>query len=632
MSLAAEIESLVPIHDTVAMGALVHADGRRFEIPFNQRPWVWKAQHLEDLWDDVLDTVDKYFEERANGALKQRPQPIGNPHYFGAFLFYKREEDLYEVVDGQQRLTSLCMLTAILRELAQDVRNQSDDDLTLRNQADGLITALTAWLQSDPVGQVPRLKLDLQVDELFRQYVIEPRSSDDRAQAYGDLPEVVKERRGANNLRLGFELLRKLVLDDFDGLGLKQQLEQLRAIAGVIGEAFIATEVVVSDEPFALSIFGTLNARGVSLNAADQIKNELFEQAVPDEYPKIKEDWDAIVGSVPGGAIELFLRQRHLAFVNTECPKNELYHRVKERELQGGAPSSVTARWRKDAELLSFLTVKRSHPKIKGEVKRHLETLHSQLKLTYSWPLLLSAGHRFLSRDPKNFGKLARLTLAFCFRVRTIGQVPIANFERSIAKAAFDLSNGKDPSKVAKGLREENSNEEFIEAFADASPTLAAVQFYALYELEVHRAKSSGLSLEPFPRSPQQHIEHILPKRLSMSAGRIAEWTYWRDPEDKPTELHHEYVNRLGNLLILESEINGQLSNFDFTAKRTGAYPGAAGTLKGKRRASYADSKLWLVRDVLDESAYPGWTVQEIDERQEAMAEDAAKAWTLNYV
>lgn len=633
MGLFTDIPSLIPQQDTIAVGDLILEPGWKFEIPFNQRPWVWKDSNLRDLWGDLQKTKDDFFEATGkNGKLKPRKTPLRNPHYFGAFLLYERAPGQYEVVDGQQRLTSVCMLAAIWREIARSISSEEQNPLELRLEAENLEASLTRWLLFSSNPSVPRLQLDSQFDDFFRTYVVEPRNSNDRAQAYADLGSAVKSRKGSRQLKRGFDTLRECVMKDMRSRSDSQVVNQIGALESVLETAFIGSRIVVRDEAFAFSVFGTLNARGVPLSAADKIKNELFEHSQSSEHKQIKEDWDAIYEHVPEGNVELFLRLRHLAFVNSDCPKRALFKNVSKRELKGEDPTDVTARWRKDAELLSRLTVEKSHPKIKGEVKRHLETLHRQLKITYSWPLLLSAGHRFLNSDPDEFGKLVRLTLAFCFRVLTIGEADVADLERPVAQTALSLTKGAVPSKIAKKLREENSDDEFEEAFSEAVLHRAATQFYALYELEVHRAKGGGLSLEPFPHSPQQNVEHILPRNPSMAEARIDEWSVWRYASGEPTEEHSEYVNRLGNLLILEGEINGDISNYDFEAKRTGAYPGQAATHKGRPRKSFKDSKLSLVKDVLDKEDYPEWTADDIDWRQEQMAAEAAKAWTLRYV
>jgi hypothetical protein len=632
LPLSISIESLIPDQETVSVRKLVLHQGRQFEIPFNQRPWAWKDGSLRDLWQDVMKTKDGFFEEKANGFLKDRPEASRNPHYFGAFLFFERAPSRFEVVDGQQRLTSISMLMAIFREIAHEIATK-ENARSLRVDAENLETSLTDWLLSSSNPALPRLQLDQQFDQLFRSYVVDPRNSKDREEAFKSLSESVKMKKGALHLKGGFDALRKHVVAGLTGRSDAQLVNWIGSLERVVADAFIGSRIVVRDEAFAFSVFGTLNARGVPLSAADKIKNRLFEGAQKAEHKQIKEDWDAIYAHVPEGNVELFLRLRHLAFVNTDCPHRHLFRNVRDRELDEEAPADVTACWRRDAELLGTLTGLKSHPKIKGELERYLKSLHHQLKITYSWPLLLSSARRYLDDDVDTFRKVTRLTLAFCFRVLTVpAEADVAHLERPLAQAAFDLNQGRDPKEIAQALRRANSDEDFEKAFAGATLQRAATQFYTLYELEVHRAKSGGLSLEPFPHSPQQNIEHILPRRLATSEARESEWASWRDSDGDPVENHGDYLNRLGNLLILEGEINGQVSNYDFEAKRTGKYPGNATNYKGSPRKSFVDSKLSLVKDLLDPDAYPDWTQAAIEKRQAEMAAEAVKTWTLKFV
>jgi hypothetical protein len=633
--LPVDIDRLVPVQDVIAVKELVQQpSGRQFSIPFNQRPWVWKRSNLRDLWADLQKTRDKFFDwNAARGTFESRVTPTGNPHYFGAFVFHEQNAEVWEVVDGQQRLTSVCMLAAVLRELVQGVSERSGDDLERRNRANGLATSLTTWLQADPGAGQLRLSLDPQYDKLFRNYVVEPRSDKDRATAYQQLGTSARSKRAQIHIREGFDVLRKLVMDDIGKHTDAQLLEHVRSLDRALGEAFITTCIVVKDEPFALSVFGGLNARGVPLSASDQIKSELFERTPPQDHQQIKDDWDTIVENVPDGDIEHFLRQRHLAFVDSYCPKSQLYFRVRDKELEPRNPRDVIAEWKKDAELLSILTTEKRAHEIKGDLERQLKTLHETLGITYSWPLLLSIGRRYFPKEIETFRKLVRLTLAFCFRVLTVGKADVLALERPLAKAALQLSQGKDANAIARTLREASPDDKFEDDFATVTLRRASVQFYALYEIEAYRCRRSGLSLEPFPHSPQQNVEHILPQNLSRQPSRLDEWADWRlrsDPLAKCAE-HRDYVNRLGNLLILEEQVNQQVANYGFQAKQTGAYPGRSALYKGEPRLCYGNSALTLAKDVCNRSVYPSWTARAIENRQRSLARDAVKAWNLQF-
>ena len=104
-------------------------DSLNFSIPYNQRPWAWDDKKLKILWDDIKKTHDDFYEKQSVNdsniwVLKPNNNDI-DPHFFGAFVFVEAEDidnqKILEVVDGQQRLTSLTMLASIIRELRTEL-------------------------------------------------------------------------------------------------------------------------------------------------------------------------------------------------------------------------------------------------------------------------------------------------------------------------------------------------------------------------------------------------------------------------------------------------------------------------------------------------------------------------------
>lgn len=82
---------------------------KRLRIPSLQREYVWKKPELEKLWDDILDLY-KNIAESDNAE--------NNQHFMGILTFcFVPGEDLYDVIDGQQRLTTLTVLSDVLSDL-----------------------------------------------------------------------------------------------------------------------------------------------------------------------------------------------------------------------------------------------------------------------------------------------------------------------------------------------------------------------------------------------------------------------------------------------------------------------------------------------------------------------------------
>ena len=101
----------------------------------------------------------------------------------------------------------------------------------------------------------------------------------------------------------------------------------------------------------------------------------------------------------------------------------------------------------------------------------------------------------------------------------------------------------------------------------------------------------------PLDHSPKQHIEHILPRNLSNLKNRKHEWQWARSVPKK----HLNYVNRYGNLLILEADINKAVSNYEFAVKQTGAY-------KGRTILNYGSSSLKLAKSLSRPKRWEEWS------------------------
>ena len=251
------------------------------------------------------------------------------------------------------------------------------------------------------------------------------------------------------------------------------------------------------------------------------------------------------------------------------------------------------------------------------------QTDFKTLSISLAQIFLFAAAKKFLPKDELEFRKAAELCRNFCFRVLTICSKDTSFLEDKLGAAARRLTSGAGLADIAKDFRAANSASEFEGEFAEATESRTKVQYYILYELESVLGGASGLV--PAPHSPHQNIEHILPRNFSKAAARASEWSWARGKLEK----HKLYLNRLGNLCLLEGPINQQVSNYDFDAKQQGKYPTTAENFKGAKRKDYRDSKLHLSTQLADVKKYPSWSFKKIDQRQQELAKLALKAWPL---
>lgn len=161
--------------------------GRLF-VPLNQRPWEWRAKHLDDLFDDLVDTTDRRCHQGADGRWVVRQDEARIiPHFFGPLVL---ETDAVTreraVVDGQQRCTATTVLVAAMRDAVEPF---CGGPTATRPAARSLRQALTTWLMADSEGggERSRLHLDPTIAEFFDRYVIQCIGDEERAAYLAEL-------------------------------------------------------------------------------------------------------------------------------------------------------------------------------------------------------------------------------------------------------------------------------------------------------------------------------------------------------------------------------------------------------------------------------------------------------------
>src|SRR5699024_1358799 len=97
----------------------VYSDDYLFNIPSVQRPYSWTTAEAGELLDDLLDFIDHY------NITEQNINNVDEPYFLGSIVLVKGEEPRSDVLDGQQRITTLTILLAVLRDYLS--KDYSDD-------------------------------------------------------------------------------------------------------------------------------------------------------------------------------------------------------------------------------------------------------------------------------------------------------------------------------------------------------------------------------------------------------------------------------------------------------------------------------------------------------------------------
>ena len=235
----------------------------RYTIPPFQRPYVWTHDNQwEPLWDDVRNVAEDYLEQRAMGNGSVDAERKTKPHFLGAIVLQQvatpaRDIEQREVIDGQQRMTTLQLLLDAVQQVCEEMGSSRT----------ALRLSRLVINNKDLVGENP--------DDTFKLW---PTRTD--RQAF---------RHAMDNGLAVNDFKESLIVQAHDFFQ-RQVEEWLQDSANSVGDKVEALEttitamvniVVIDLEPLddPNVIFETLNARGTPLAQSDLIKNFVLAQS-----------------------------------------------------------------------------------------------------------------------------------------------------------------------------------------------------------------------------------------------------------------------------------------------------------------------------------------------------------------
>ena len=241
---------------------------KRFVIPVYQRNYDWKRENCKRLFDDL-----------ARVASEDLPS-----HFFGSIVYYyvatPTSKTEYQIIDGQQRLTTVSLFLLALKRLLDEGKITSTDSL--------LPQRIQEYLVDQYAPDETRVKL-------------KPVQGDDEAFArlFDAQESKVEGAKVTDNYRYFLELIEMSGLTADDLYKAFQRLE------------FVFVKVVLEDKP--QLIFETINSTGVGLTEGDKIRNYVLMDLKSDEQAKLfKKYWQPIEELTDRGAekdgVGLFIR------------------------------------------------------------------------------------------------------------------------------------------------------------------------------------------------------------------------------------------------------------------------------------------------------------------------------------
>lgn len=538
------------------------SSGKKFRVPKFQRDYSWEKEQWDDLWQDIELMI-------ANE----------DDHYMGYLVLQATEGNEYQIIDGQQRFTTISLL---ILAVIKRIQNLGGEDETRR--AKSLLDDYIGRMNPITLEYDNKLVLNRNNDKFYKDYLVKF----DKLRHWG---------------QTGTEKLMRGCFDYFyrrlgEGRFQTYKGEQLAGYIIKVVQNLWFTKLTVTDEANAFKVFETLNARGVQLSSADLLKNYLFSivdgHGHHEEYiERLEERWAELTQTIRSEKLPEFIRY----YWNCSHPS------IRARDLF----STIRKEIKTEREVFGLMESLSQYGCVYSalhdresdfwENDRDLKELVGLLNLFgLKQPFsLLMTGCLNLERD--EFKRLFRTVFNFCFRYNVICDKNPNDQEEPFNRTAMSITANKRLDLSPVGLIS-ISDEPFKEAFSKCSMSDRGNNGkkirYILGEIEKSRG---GVKDVPYEEGDAT-LEHILPKEYSES------WTV----ED---EAARRMVNRLGNMCLLESKKNRDLQNCGYERKRE----------------VYRGSVYQTTRRIAER--FESWDEDSVNRRQRRMGEAAATIWKV---
>lgn len=543
-----------------------------FTIPLYQRPYSWTTEQAGELLDDLTEFIGPDTTVSTDDL---------SPYFLGSIVLIKGEGNPNaEVVDGQQRLTTLNILMAALRHTIQETTFSE---------------AMTKYLyeEGDPIEGNPnryRLTLRERDAEFFRKHVQDAGKIATLTNL--DAGQLTDSRRNIQaNALLYLKRLEKLADD------------QRVRLAQFIVKNCLLVVVSTPDLDSAYRIFSILNDRGLDLSHSDILKSEIIGR-IPDtqqdEYNENWEDAEEELGRDAFGDLFAHTRMIHRKQKGRESVLKEFREYV--MKAVNDSKKLIDDVLIPYADAFSIIQTA-SYESTTGadQVNQKLKWLNRIDNTDWVPPAIL-----FLARNKAHppaldrfFGDLERLA-AFLMICRYGINERMERYGKLLTAIEKEEDVYADESPLQ--LSDAECRLFAKELNGDVYRQVPKRRLYILLRLDSELSDGSAT---------YEHgvisIEHVLPQNPKADSV----WCEWF-----PTrELRDSWVHRLGNLLLLNLRKNSSASNYEFDKKKT-AYFSKGGV-----------SPFPLTTQAIGETA---WTEEVVTRRQDELLKSLKSAWRID--
>jgi hypothetical protein len=545
----------------------VLGNGKKYIVPLYQRDYSWKEDNWEDLWADILLVLES-----------------NSVHYMGAIVLQSKGSKTFNIIDGQQRLTTFTIIALACIAKIKELVEKNIDKEANEERVKLLSSKFIGDKDPSSLTYFSKLSLNENNNSFFQSYILTFKT-----------PATLRNFKDSDKLLLkAYKFFREKVSQYFEPNPKGEEIAKF--LNEVVAERLMFIQIIVENELRAYTVFETLNSRGVGLTVTDLLKNYLFSLVSEIDLPHIRSQWNRIVDTVGLDNFPVFLR--HYWVSRNKLVRQEyLYKNIRAKIQNAEHLFSLLEELEKNAEL--YVALNNSADELwrdNKEIKKRIKELEI-FQVKQCLPILLIAYDKMLD----HFDKVLKIITVISFRSTVIGGYHSGRLEEVYNKASIKIANGEitTPQQLAEEIKELYlSDTDFKNDFSTISLNTRRNKKlirYILFELE-NQMSNNSYDFEEHNAT----IEHILPENPS------EEWE-----KSFAKNVLENYVFRIGNYTLLEAGKNRDIGNKIYIEKIT----------------VFETSAFEMTKKI----NFPEWNANNLDKRQSEFAKIATSIWRVSY-
>ena len=529
-----------------------------YSIPYNQRPYTWRSENWETLWNSFFSKNDKST-------------------FLGSIILLEDDdlESPIQIFDGQQRITTLTIMCKAFMDVLYD-NNNIDEAGNIKN-----------YLIQDH-NERARLKVSKNLEEYFSNNI----------QTSGKTKPISGSTDAEKNIYKAYIYFSKQAQELL--LSKNQEGAELYKLFKTRLKTLEIVKLTISEIVLGIEIFESVNAYSVTLNASELAKNILIKHAKlsgKHQMETIDAEWTEISERLKSSGFS-FIEFMHYYWIskNKYIGKNQLFVAMKdkfkgdsEKWLEFFAQIKASSKTIENIfSLYSFDNFKlhypeaHSNPKYSSKYLRYLRCLKFVKNKSWIIPVFTLLDYETnLNKRKESFIKsnklheLLKKHFIFSFLHFNIFSLPTRDFTPAMYKLSQKINKSlqnspqdakKSNASVSKAIEEHfKGKDSYIQKTTISFAEMSEELFEGVHKIRhTHDNKYLIHSIYgdieeyifggTFHDISSHSVEHYMPQETEESWGI-----------SKSISKYHE--NRLGNILIIDASLNGKLQNMAHNEK-----------------------------------------------------------------